>query len=370
MTVVFYISGHGFGHASREVEVINALGRLAGPDLRVIIRSAVSPSLLKRTLRLPFELRPGICDTGIVQTNSVTQDDRATLSAAREFYRGFDQRVCDEAAALAEDRPAVVVADIAPLGVAVAAALGVPSVVIANFTWDWIYEGFEAFRAAAPEVLDTIRRAQSLATITLKLPLSPSFNGTGLPNIQPLPLIARRSMHSRRETRALFGLPADRKLALLSFGGYGLSELDLARVDSGDEWDLVVTDQRLSGRAHDTVAHVHALSEHDLATSAARYEDLVAAADAVITKPGFGIVGECIAASRPILYTSRGDFREYEVLVGEMPRFLRSRFISQDNLFAGRWKAALDELIAQPAPRETLSPTGAETAAGIIFSRS
>ena len=75
MTVVFFISGHGFGHASRDVEVINALGRIAGPDLRVIIRSAVPASLLERTVRVPFELRPGICDTGLVQPNSVTQDD-------------------------------------------------------------------------------------------------------------------------------------------------------------------------------------------------------------------------------------------------------------------------------------------------------
>jgi hypothetical protein len=67
MTVVFFISGHGFGHASRQVEVMNALGRIAGADLRVIIRSAVSQSLLDRTLRVPFELRPGICDTGLTR---------------------------------------------------------------------------------------------------------------------------------------------------------------------------------------------------------------------------------------------------------------------------------------------------------------
>lgn len=370
MTAVFFISGHGFGHASREVEVVNALCRLAGPNLRVIIRSAVSPQLLERTVRVPFELRPGICDTGLVQASSVTQDDRATLAAAREFYGTFDDRVRAEAAALANDDVSVVVCDISPLGLAVAAALGVPSVFIGNFTWDWIYEDHEAFRLSAPEVLATIRRAHALATVTLKLPLSPSFETSGLPNIQPLALIARQSRHPRAETRALFGLPADRKVALLSFGGYGLKELDLTRVDCTDEWDFVVTDRSVSDPSLRTLKHVHALSEEDLAKSAARYEDLVAAANAVITKPGFGILGECIAANTPLLYTSRGDFREYGVLVAEMPRFLRSRFISQEDLFGGRWKAALTGLVSQPAPKETLPPTGAEDAAAIIFSRS
>lgn len=369
MTVVFFLSGHGFGHASREVEVINALGRLAGPGLRVIIRSAVSPTLLERTIRVPFELRPGICDTGIVQPNSVTHDDHATLAAAREFYTTFDDRVRDEAARLVDDRLDVIVCDISPLGLAVAAMLGVPSIWIGNFTWDWIYEGQAGFRHDAPEIIETIRRAHASATLTLKLPLSPSFDGSGLPSIAPLPLIARRPTRKRADTRALFGLPADRKVALLSFGGYGLSELDLARVDSSDEWDLVVTD-RTAGAGDAKVPFVHALSEAALASSPARYEDLVAAVDAVITKPGFGIIGECITASTPMLYTSRGDFREYHVLVAEMPRYLRSRFISQEDLFAGRWKNVLNGLIAQPAPAETLPPDGAEIAAGIIFSRS
>jgi hypothetical protein len=57
-TVVFFISGHGFGHASREVEVINAFGQ-ARPEARVLIRTAASPTLLARTLRVPHELRTG-----------------------------------------------------------------------------------------------------------------------------------------------------------------------------------------------------------------------------------------------------------------------------------------------------------------------
>ena len=41
MTVAFYISGHGFGHASQQVEIINAFG-LRHPDVGIFVRSAVS----------------------------------------------------------------------------------------------------------------------------------------------------------------------------------------------------------------------------------------------------------------------------------------------------------------------------------------
>ena len=71
-----------------------------------------------------------------------------------------------------------------------------------------------------------------------------------------------------------------------------------------------------------------------------RYEDLVGAAEAVVTKPGYGIISECIANDTAMLYTSRGHFPEYDVLVEEMPKYLRSAFISQDDLFAGKWESA------------------------------
>src|SRR5262245_11483117 len=99
MPVVFYISGHGFGHASREVEIIHAFHALR-PDLRIIIRSAVNPSLLQRTLTVPFELRPGACDTGIVQASSIQHDDPATVRAAMEFYREYEGHIQRDVRAL------------------------------------------------------------------------------------------------------------------------------------------------------------------------------------------------------------------------------------------------------------------------------
>ena len=60
----------------------------------------------------------------------------------------------------------------------------------------------------------------------------------------------------------------------------------------------------------------------------------------VISKPGYGIVSECIANGAALLYTSRGRFMEYDVFVAEMPRVLRCREISQEDLFAGRWADA------------------------------
>ena len=67
-----------------------------------------------------------------------------------------------------------------------------------------------------------------------------------------------------------------------------------------------------------------------------------------------------------MLYTSRGRFAEYDVLVREMPRYLRCAFIDHEALLAGRWQAALDAADQAPAPPETPRTDGAEVIADMI----
>ena len=364
MTAVFFISGHGFGHASREVEIIHALAALR-PDVGIVIRSAVSPSLLRRTLRVPFTLRPDPCDTGIVQASSVSHDDAATVREAVAFYERFDDRIEDERRALEDDEVSLIVGDIPPVALEVAARMGVPGIAIANFTWDWIYETHPGMTRAAPWLVPRIREAYTLATHALRLPFAGGFEI--FRHVTEVPLVARHPARDRTETRRHFRIPVDRRAALLSFGGYGLPALDLSAIDALRSWTIVTTD-RSSGGDAPSIANVVIIDERDFMDSGFRYEDLVAAVDAVITKPGYGIIAECIACGTALLYTSRGDFREYDLLVREMPRYLRAEFLPQRELFAGRLEEKLASLMAQPPPPERLATNGAEIAAAILTS--
>ena len=70
-----------------------------------------------------------------------------------------------------------------------------------------------------------------------------------------------------------------------------------------------------------------------------------------------------------LLYASRGRLIEYEVMVAEMPRMLRCRFMAQDDLLAGRWADDVDALLRQPpAPLNPLT-NGADVAAEFILDR-
>jgi len=360
MAIVFYISGHGFGHASRDVEIINRLA--TAQQAPIVLRTSVNRDLLQRTVRVPYDLREGICDTGIVQSNSITHDDPATVAAALDFYASFDERVAAEVAALSDLDVRLVVGDIPPLAFATAAALGVPSIAVGNFTWDWIYETLPGFLPDGQATLELIRDCYRRADLALELPFSGGFEI--FERVGRLPLVARHARHSRAATRRHFGLRPDARVVLLSFGGYGLPMLDLADLDCRADWTIVTTDRVTAGA--EALPHVRVVSEREFLNGRFRYEDLVAAADVVLTKPGYGIIAECIAAGTAVVYTSRGEFREYDVLVAGMASLLRSQFINQAELFAGQWWDALAAVMAQPKPTGSMPTNGAEIAAGVI----
>ena len=359
--VFFYISGHGFGHASRQIEIINAFGALDQGATGIVIRTSAARWLFDRTLRVPCPFIGGEVDPGVVQIDSLRLDEAATLARAADFHAGLVERAGAEAALLREHDARLVVSDAPALGCAAAAAAGVPSVLCSNFTWDWIYQGY----GATDDLILRIREAHGKAEAAWRLPMHGGFEGFA--HIEDVPFVARHARFHREETRRRLKLPADTPLALSSFGGYGVDDFDTSRLDCFDRVGIVLTG-RLADRppAHPAIWFVN---EHELYGSGLRYEDLVAAVDVVVTKPGYGIVSECIANETAMLYTSRGRFVEYEVLVEEMPRYLRCRFISQQDLLAGRWREPLDRLLAQPAPPERPATDGAGVVARWISDR-
>jgi hypothetical protein len=355
--LAFYISGHGYGHASRQIEIINAVARRI-PAARIFIRSSASRLLFDRTVATPFELDDRPCDTGVVQIDSLRLDEAETIRRAAGFCRTLDSRAREESELLKPRGVRFVVSDAPSLGCAAAALAGIPSVVVSNFTWDWIYSGYPEHLSSAPDLIPTIQRAYRQAEAAWRLPMHGGFEAFS--EIEDVPFIARHSTHAREDTRKTLGLPFDRRLALSSFSIYGADGIDFTRLDSTREWDVVLTG---SGEPPPPCAGTRFVHEPTMYAAGLRYEDLVAASDVVVTKPGYGIISECIANGTAIVYTSRGRFVEYDVLVREMPRYLRCAYLDQESLFAGRWRAALDRAANAPPPAEKPATNGARVIA-------
>ncbi len=346
MTVAFYISGHGFGHASRQVEIINAFAARC-PDTEILVRSTAARWLLERTIKVPFELVADPTDSGVIQIDSLHLDAAATISAARDFYSTLDARAEAAAAWLRAKDAALVISDAPPLACAAAARAGIPSIVLANFTWDWIYQAYAEHLDTAPDLIDTIQRAYRQAEAAWRLPMHGGF--AEIATVRDVPFVARHSSSTSEQTRARVGLPQDKSLVLPSFGGYGVDGLDLSGVDLPAGWEVV-----------------RGLEQAEIYDAGLSYEDLVRAVDVVITKPGYGIVSECLANDTPLVYTSRGRFAEYDILVREMPTYLRCAYLDNDGLMAGRWRAAIESACNAPPPPRRPRTDGAAIVADMM----
>lgn len=127
-SVAFYISGHGFGHASRQIEVVNALAPQLPEGWSLVVRTAAPRWLFDRTLRARVTFLDGACDTGVAQIDSLRLDDAETARAAAAFYAAFGERTQAEATMLREHDARLVIVDAPPLACAAAAAAGIPAV--------------------------------------------------------------------------------------------------------------------------------------------------------------------------------------------------------------------------------------------------
>ena len=351
MTLFFYISGHGFGHASRDIELINAIAERR-PETQFVVRTSVVPWLFA-TAHPPIDVQAVKTDTGLTQIDSLTFDEAASATDARRFYQDFDRRVADEAKVLHTGHASVVVGDIPPLAFAAAERAGVPSVAVGNFTWDWIYSAYRAFDAVGP----IIRDAYAKTSAALRLPFHGGFGPMAGRTID-VPLIARRSGRAPVDTRRSLGIPDGKALVLASFGAYG-AKIPYDVVTRSPAFTFISLDEQAA----------QGLASKDLAAKGLTYQDVVAAADVVVSKPGYGIVSECIANDTALLYTSRSEFPEYDVFVEQMPRVLRCRYISPADLLAGRWEVGVAAVLAQEPPPERWRVDGADVAADAIISR-
>jgi hypothetical protein len=225
---------------------------------------------------------------------------------------------------------------------------------MSNFTWDWIYSAWPDFE----DIVARIREAYALADGLLRLPLHGDCGAFG--RIEDVPLVTRIAKRSREEVRAEIGAGGG-PAVLLSFGGFAARGLDWDRLADLTEYVFVVTPPLCPPAS---LSNVIALNE-----SPRDYVSLLAACDVVVTKPGYGIVADCLANRVPVLYTDRGPFREYDVLAEGLNGLGRARYVPRVDLIRLDLREHL-QAILQSTTRWTTQPmNGAEVVAERVVAR-
>ena len=367
-SIAYYITGHGYGHAVRSNLVIQALLHAASV-LKIFVRTTAPQWLFQgQAARVVYSSQA--LDVGILQRDSLEMDLKETLGACRALHAKIPLLIKEEVEFIKKHGICLIVGDIPPLAFAVGASAGIASIGLGNFTWDWVYADYQRVRLA-PSLLPAIRGAYSKASMALRLPMWGGFESFS--NVKDIPFVARHASKSREEVVKILKLPTEKPFVLSSFGGYGVQSLDTEALSKFKKYTVLQTAQVPMSRARSAAALTERkgslviINEEGMYDAGVRYEDLVGASEAVISKPGYGVISEAIANDAALLYTSRGHFPEYEVLVEEMPKYVRNAFITQDDLFSGKWEPHIDKLLAQPKIKKKPETNGADVAAEILL---
>lgn len=358
MQIAYYITAHGYGHGVRSCDILGAL-LAVHPALKITVTTDLPESFLRSRLTESdgrLVVRTGAFDVGMVQKDSIRVDVAATLEQALALVNNCEEKVRREMEFLRGLKADLVVVDIPSIPIEAAAVAGIPAVAVGNFSWDWIYSPFIARDPRWRPVVRMFEEGYRKAKLLLKLPFSPDMS-TFSRHVD-LPLLAKPGKARRQELAELTGADAGRRWVLLSFTTLDWNEVALREVETLHDFEFfTVKPLAWSGRKN-----IHAIDRMKIG-----FSDVLASCDVVVTKPGYGILSDCVANAKPIVYAEREDFIEYPLLEQELKRFLQNVHIPAADLYAGRLGAALTEIEQAPAPREKLAGGGAEKAAGILM---
>ncbi|MBI1290687.1 hypothetical protein GC173_05530 [bacterium] len=346
--VAYYLSGHGFGHATRAVLVMEALHRLA-PGVQLHIRSTVQESLLRKYLRLPFTLERVQLDSTVIERSIFAVDVPATAAAYRAWAPTREVTIAAETASMRSAGIDVTVFDVPPAAAAASAAAGIPSVAITNFTWDYIYDDYRAEDPVFAEAVRQCRADYALADLALQLPLGHTFDQ--FRRTVAVPLVARRTAVDREAIRAELGIHDSRPVLVVALRGAatGLS------VDGRDV--QVLSFGELDGPG---VRRLEPAWDQ-------RFSEVLAAGDVVLSKPGYGVCSECIANGKPLLHLPRTGFREADLLVRGMDGAVPHAQIDAETLADGtRLALVCRDLMQSPVP-PSADVSGADACARMIL---
>jgi len=355
MNIAFYISGHGYGHTVRAIEVIKTLLK-SDSNCHVHIRTSAPEWLFNSIPDGRWYYHPIRLDVGAIQKNSFSVDKEATLSAYAKLISHFDDLLVQEYRFLLEHGINIVISDITPIAFDAAQKAGIPSVAIGNFSWDWIYGDWMEDYPRFQFVVEHIRQSYGRADVLLRLPFYGDMSA--FPSIKDVALIGRKSYLSRDEVRRKLGLPlaGEPKVVLLGLRHQDLSHVHMQNVTNSEHILFLTNNTRIKH------ANIRYFREGELP-----YESIVAACDAVLSKPGYSMIAECIINRTPMLYVPRQDFAEDIVLRKGLQQFAVCQEMPMAEYEKGQWLEFLERLFQKPNHWPAIDTDGARMVAQEIL---
>ncbi len=327
--IAYSISSHGFGHAARSAAVLR---ELAG-SYEFFISSQIEETFF-RTILPDFHFRNTAVDTGCVQADFIAVDRDRSFIRLEELLNQAGTLCLQEKQWLEQNGIDLLISDVPSIPLKAAYELGIPSMVIANFTWYDIYAGFPE-AARHPSLVATLREHYASATL------------------QALPQIhVNNAVISRQEEVGLLSLPGDNiqsrieeqvplewkeyPRVLVYLGQYDSSAFEWARLGELKEVLLLTRDPVPSGL---NIPNLVVLDE------TFRFPDLIASSDLVVTKAGYSTLATAFSHGKPVVTCDRPGFREFEAVKSYLMDNKIGIILQSQAFYQAKWADSIKEAL-------------------------
>lgn len=331
MKISAVISPHGFGHASRCVAVIQSLHQTI-PNCKFDVITTVPEWFFKDSLRLEdYQYIAFETDVGVVQYSPFVEDLPGTVDRLKGFVPFGNQKVEYLSNLMKKGKTDLVLCDISPLGIAAANLANIPSILVENFTWDWIYEGYLDLESRLKDFIPPLREAFEMASIHIQTEPVCEYKPVHLVTLP----VSRLPRTPRDEMRRSLNVSPNQPLVLITMGGIPHLLRQLQPLHTFTEVVFVIpgASDRYERRGNLILLPHHHPYYHP---------DLVNASDAVVGKLGYSTIAEAYHSGVPYLYIPRNHFRETAPLAAFVERELSGVRVEEQDFYNGNW---LDRLL-------------------------
>lgn len=317
MRIVFYITNHGYGHASRNVPIIQELIKRRKETEIVIKSDKIRTDFLKRNLadcedhihyfedcrENGFLLKDGRMEPDIEEMEKVIRDD----------LENWDRYIAKEVEFLNNWKPDLVFSDIVPWALKAANICQIRSLLAGNFLWSEMYKTF-----FGKDIWKPYEDCYKMADQALWYELHPEALHYYCANYECVSLISRTVNY---DTAERIKERHKKPMVFISLGGSAAlkTEIDV----SGLPYDFAVTAGiKLSG---DNV--------YNLPMNMINTPDYIAASDYVIAKGGWSTVAEILLQKKKCALLFRGNNPEDDSTKGILEERGHCVMIEEKNLF-------------------------------------
>lgn len=354
MRISAIISPHGFGHSSRAVAVLQSLYRV-NPECQFDIITTVPEWFFRDSFTIEsFEYIPFETDVGVVQISPFIEDLPGTVERLKSFLPFQNEKVQFLAKLLRERKSDLVLCDISPLGIAAARLANIPSVLVENFTWDWIYEGYLDLEPRLGDYIPLLREAFEEADYHIQTAPVCEYRTADLIT-HP---VARLPRNAREIVRQSLGISPKQSVVLITMGGIPHLLNQLQPLQNFSEAVFVIPG---ASERFERVKNLVLLPHHHFYY----HPDLVNASDVIVGKLGYSTIAEAYQSSVPYLYIPRNHFRETAPLAAFVERELNGVKIEEQDFLNGSWLENLPTVLSLPKQQKTLI-NGADQIAQLV----